>query len=85
MYHSNTTLVKVKFRCSRAKYFRCHIQIQLLLKLNRIQKVISIGVLNSNTTLVKVKSWSGKPFVVAIFNSNTTLVKVKYVFLLILL
>ena len=54
--HSNTTLVKVKYRKRFKKYIKKIIQIQLLLKLNSLPvRSWSWEYFNSNTTLVKVK------------------------------
>ena len=54
------------------------IQIQLLLKLNQTTTFPMLSLVNSNTTLVKVKYFSQKKNRSKIKYSNTTLVKVKY-------
>ena len=76
--NSNTTLVKVKFRGGAAHDYYVQIQIQHLLKLNKIyvhKKKLTL--VHSNTTLVKVKCGCMAHFVELPWNSNTTLVKVK--------
>ena len=77
-YDSNTTLVKVKCQKIRPRVVKNLIQIQHLLKLNKIRYSKSTSIKkNSNTTLVKVKF----AFLFCLLwgiNSNTTLVKVKF-------
>ena len=54
--NSNTTLVKVKLIINLHYYIKSSIQIQHLLKLNRlVARVYLQTITNSNTTLVKVK------------------------------
>ena len=55
------------------------IQIQHLLKLNSKTLLRIARLLNSNTTLVKVKCFLSLKIYFIIFHSNTTLVKVKYI------
>ena len=54
--NSNTTLVKVKLFFNMPFIYAKEIQIQLLLKLNAVTMLASDEIIiNSNTTLVKVK------------------------------
>ena len=57
------------------------IQIQHLLKLNRVSKEIYLGnLIYSNTTLVKVKYFNTAMGISGSINSNTKLVKVKFLY-----
>ena len=75
---SNTTLVKVKYRGLTRAAPLSVIQIQHLLKLNLVKLEVLWIKLDSNTTLVKVKSLLNPYKVLKIWYSNTTLVKVKF-------
>ena len=76
--YSNTTLVKVKCCFLYRKPKNLFIQIQHLLKLNKVEAGQTLELTkNSNTTLVKVKYPVFKCSVKFCDYSNTTLVKVK--------
>ena len=77
--HSNTTLVKVKLKNNISNpSIALKIQIQHLLKLNiAAQCIAQHRELDSNTTLVKVKSIVPNEILQSKDYSNTTLVKVK--------